>query len=258
MQDVVAAGGGLPPARVRLEVGADEGEVVARFARVGPVIAIGRPGEPLPPVGAARFYTSEANWKQKIGEVCAAAQYVVWVTGTSPGLAWELSHILESVPKDRVIVVAHPQWLSRSAAQREAEWGRFQSALGALFPMRLPVPLGSAWLFHFNAAGQILPIEAGARTGLSLDRRSHGLNTAIDALFVAKGLLAPAKLARRRWMAWSLAALLVLALVLFGLGILTQAVELIFPGCILLLVAIFASLPLMGRNPKTLPAPERA
>ena len=43
----------------------------------GPTIAIGRPEEKLPALGAARFYVSHDRWKQKVSDVAAEAQFIV-------------------------------------------------------------------------------------------------------------------------------------------------------------------------------------
>lgn len=231
--------------------------LVDRFARVGPVIAIGRPGEHLPPLGAARFYTTDANWQQSITAVCAAAQFVVWVTGTSKGLEWELNHILKAVPKDRVIVVAHPHWISRSEAQRQAEWQQFLSVLGHIFPVLLPQRLGDAWFVHFDSKGGACMADASARTDWAIDRRWHGLHTAIDRLFVDKGLLDPRLLARRKRRGTWLWALFAIGIVLAILGAATAQYLMVLGAIPLLMVVMFSAIKLAGRNPQTLPAPER-
>jgi hypothetical protein len=173
--------------------------------------------------------------------------------------AWFLEPDSEvyAVPKDRVIIIAHPQWISRTESRRQAEWERFQSALGHLFPNRLAQRLGNIWLFHFDVTGRVREAEAAGRTGLLFDRRSHGLNTAIDRLMLDKGLLDPVRMARRQWIVRLLWVLLGVSLLLLVLGIPGKSDALAGLGVLLLLITIFGSLPFMAHNPPTLPAPER-
>lgn len=51
---------------------------------IGPVVAIGRPGEYLPEAGAARLYVDDQDWQQAVRHFLEAAAAVVLVVGTSP------------------------------------------------------------------------------------------------------------------------------------------------------------------------------
>jgi MFS transporter, MHS family, citrate/tricarballylate:H+ symporter len=121
-----------------------------RLRWYGPVIAIGRPGETLPMLGAARFYVSHDRWQGKVADVARASQLVVWVTGTTEGLRWEISHLLETLPPAKLIVWAHPHLLRQLPPDREAEWQQFLATLGSVFPHPLPPYLGITRFFHFD------------------------------------------------------------------------------------------------------------
>lgn len=121
------------------------------FRRAGPVIAIGRPGEVAPEVGAARFYVTHERWQEKVAGVAQLSQLVVWTTGFTPGLQWELSHLLSALPPERLVLWAHPHLLSLGAQQREVEWQRFLSTYGSLFPKGLPTRLGRIRFIYFSA-----------------------------------------------------------------------------------------------------------
>lgn len=68
-----------------------EAALTEQFQDFGPVIAIGRPGEPLPPLGASRFYAPKdgEEWKRHVTEFASAAQLVVVMLGETEGLRWE-------------------------------------------------------------------------------------------------------------------------------------------------------------------------
>src|ERR1700689_734469 len=84
--------------------------------------AIGRPGEGLPALGAARFYVANAHWQEKVADVATVARLVVWASGTTQGLQWEITHLIRSLAPEKLVLWAHPHLLDLDADEREAEW----------------------------------------------------------------------------------------------------------------------------------------
>jgi hypothetical protein len=159
-------------------------EILAKeLRRCGPVIALGRPGERLPELGAARFYVVDERWRDKVAEVARVSQLVVAATGTTQSLAWELSYLIANLPPERLVLWAHPHLLRLKAADREAEWRRFLAALGSLFPKPLPERLGAARFIHFDSAfNPVLVVPEG---------RWWQLRRACRAVLAAKDLPKP-------------------------------------------------------------------
>ena len=83
-----------------------EQELAEILNRVGPVIAIGKPGEPLPELGAARLYVSDADWKAKVTDMLARSRLVVIRTGSTPNLQWEIEHTMARVPRRQILLVS--------------------------------------------------------------------------------------------------------------------------------------------------------
>jgi TM2 domain-containing membrane protein YozV len=83
-----------------------EQELAEILNRVGPVIAIGKPGEPLPELGAARLYVSDADWKAKVTDMLARARLVIIRTGSTPNLQWEIEQTMARVPRRRILFVS--------------------------------------------------------------------------------------------------------------------------------------------------------
>lgn len=80
-------------------------EQMARIlARLGPLIAIGKPGEPLPELGAARLYVAHDQWQQTVAELMRRAALVVVRVGASPGVLWEIEQALERLPRQRLVL----------------------------------------------------------------------------------------------------------------------------------------------------------
>ncbi len=163
-----------------------EQRMTRAMKKMGPVIAIGRPEERLPALGAARFYVSHDRWQEKVADVVNVAQLVVWATGSTEGLQWELEHILSTLPPKRLAVFAHPHVMKLSPAKREAEWRRFVETLGGAFPKPLPPTLGDARFFLFDDQWNPIPvapalsdafsapITSAARRLVRLKRRDGG------------------------------------------------------------------------------------
>ncbi len=138
-----------------------EQEVVEVLRRSGPVIAIGRPGEEFPQLGAARFYVDHQHWQAKVADIVRVAQLALWVTGTTEGLKWELSHLVEQLPPERLILWAHPHIMGLRPAEAEAEWGRFIAGAATLLPTPLPRALGDVRFFYFKKDWQTFAVSAG-------------------------------------------------------------------------------------------------
>ncbi len=76
----------------------------------GPVIAIGRPGEPLPPLGAARFYAPKEGeeWKRHVTEFATDAQLVVVMLGETEGVRWEYDLLARANWLGKTIFIVPP------------------------------------------------------------------------------------------------------------------------------------------------------
>ena len=86
-------------------------EVLARFfSRIGPVIAIGQPGELLPTPGAARMYLPDDQWQTAVEEELLNAQIVLVQPGVTDGVQWELEQIRQKCEPCRVLLCLVDYW----------------------------------------------------------------------------------------------------------------------------------------------------
>lgn len=93
----------------------EEEQLALAFHKVGPVTAIGRPGQKLPPLGATRLYVEEKkDWHLVVREAIQKSQIVILRSGITSGLLWELTEVIESVAPERLlIVISSHQVISR-------------------------------------------------------------------------------------------------------------------------------------------------
>jgi hypothetical protein len=83
-------------------------DVLQSWASVGPLVAIGRPGEQEAPIGAARHYVCGEDWRDVVTSLMdRAAAVVVGVSG-SAGLAWEIDRLRDRGHLDKCVLVMPP------------------------------------------------------------------------------------------------------------------------------------------------------
>lgn len=141
-QAVIHAGGMSASSHVMkvLSPVTPEQEMADILDRVGPLVAIGKPGEPLPELGAARLYVDHDRWQAKVTELMRAARLVVVRVGASPGVLWEIERALDSLPRQRLVLAV----LGGATVAPELR-ARLASVLGPSFEAALPQPPPSRW-----------------------------------------------------------------------------------------------------------------
>jgi len=100
-----------------------EEEVLAEVLhQIGPVVGIGRPGEKLPQLGAARVYVDDDHWQQTVHGFLSQAGLVVLRLGKTPGFFWEVEQSTSKINPTRLVVLVplshrkYDQFCERAAA----------------------------------------------------------------------------------------------------------------------------------------------
>jgi hypothetical protein len=82
-----------------------ESGMVRQLRTIGPVVAIGRPVEHLPPLGAARIYVGGTDWRAVVGDLLDAARFVViQAGGLTRGIEWEMRRVRCELPSEKVVL----------------------------------------------------------------------------------------------------------------------------------------------------------
>jgi hypothetical protein len=102
-----------------------EEQLVQAVRDVGPVVAVGRPGERLPQLGAQRVYLEDMDWQQQILSwfACAALVIIHVPPELTEGVSWEIEQSLSVVMLDRLVFlvsrdVSSLDWLNRKIQDR--------------------------------------------------------------------------------------------------------------------------------------------
>ncbi len=83
--------------------------VLSEAHSYGPVLAIGKPGEPMPPLGAARRYVSDDIWQEVVKDLARSASFVILTVDDTDGVKWEIDMIFQQTMADKVLFLTSPE-----------------------------------------------------------------------------------------------------------------------------------------------------
>jgi hypothetical protein len=122
---------------------------------LGPVIAIGRPSEKIPYVGAARLYVGD-QWKDVVQEFMKRSQLIVMVAGSTPNFTWEIGQVFRNTPFVKTIIL-----LPFFKKHEPTEVERFVVTLAQCSGLSVPNYLGATRAIYFPDRDSISLIEEG-------------------------------------------------------------------------------------------------
>ncbi len=106
--------------------------MIDEFAQLGPVIALGKPGEISAKFGAQRRYASHDDWQELIVDAAARAKAIVVAAGETPGLVWEYDLLRSRGYLEKTIFLFPPFALTSERASKSL--ARFAEAYPELDP----------------------------------------------------------------------------------------------------------------------------
>jgi len=133
-----------------------EERIVEVFASLGPVIAVGRPGELLPPVGAARLYLGNDEWQPRVAELVKRARLVFLIVGATRGVRWEMEQLPLLTAPERVLLFVP----GTTPAERAQAYTAFRAALPVEVADRLPLA-SNVPIIGFDPAWRAVLFEGG-------------------------------------------------------------------------------------------------
>ena len=156
-----------------------EESLASALRAVGPMLTIGRPGERTPLLGAGRLFVPNDAWQAAVAYLRTHTRAVILMVGRSPGIWWEITSCLESVPISHLLFffpyVEDPgkrrSFLQRFVAyrpaniplirapyrrmeqERQARYQLFRERVAPLVSQPLPASLEGALFLDFLADG---------------------------------------------------------------------------------------------------------
>jgi hypothetical protein len=190
--------------------------LVSLLDPLGPVIAIGRPGEKIPPVGAARMYLGD-EWKEVVQDLLKQSQLILMFAGTTSHFEWELQRVFQNDPFVPTILI-----LPFFQRYRQDEVDRFVSMFAEATGLRLSSDLRKTRAAYFPSASEAVEIrDSGSPDDRALDDLNPFLGP-IAQIMENKGRLGwtegyieearASRVSDRKWVFGTAAALILLSL----------------------------------------------
>lgn len=110
---------------------------------VGPLIAIGNPGEMIPPSGAARMYVQHDKWQYVVEQLAKNSQFVIFRSGATEGFWWEVDHAVKNCDPRTVLIYLPPEDCS-------TVYSTLRERAATVLPKLLPAELGQACFVAFD------------------------------------------------------------------------------------------------------------
>lgn len=107
----------------------EEEQIAQLMTRVGPFVAIGRPGERLPQLGASRLYATDETWQGIILDLFQRSRLIVMRVGETEGFWWEVANA-STLPDPTKVVFLLPT--------DAAAYERFRLRAEGHLPCKLP------------------------------------------------------------------------------------------------------------------------
>ncbi|MBX3115778.1 MAG: hypothetical protein KF808_00355 [Cryobacterium sp.] len=147
----------LIPQRVRFE------ELVESwtFNQASSVVAIGRPGERRPTLGAERTYWSDETWRDAVRRTAARCKAVILVAGVTEGLRWEIETLADMGVLGKTLLLLPPDSPENTRLRYEriagSIPGRHDVLVEGALPLRAVPALGytaDGDLVHYTSFGR--------------------------------------------------------------------------------------------------------
>ena len=95
-----------------------------QLTRAGPFVAIGKPGERLPQLGANRLYLGDSEWQTVVQSYISRSDLIIVIAGRTHWVRWELANVLR---QDRIagLLIVFPRI---TEADRNERWQNLKPA----------------------------------------------------------------------------------------------------------------------------------
>jgi hypothetical protein len=107
-----------------------EERLAALFGRIGPFVALGRPGERLPTLGAARLYVDGHDWRRTVDRLMRRSDMIVFRASHSSNF-WDEVHLAATIAEPRRLLFWFPEC-------RREEYELFCKRAHGVIPAVLP------------------------------------------------------------------------------------------------------------------------
>jgi len=192
----------LPVERTRPGFLTYEMAMVNGMRTLGPCVAIGRPDEELPELGAARVYVSNEKWQAEVSLRLVRSQFAVFnVSSVAENFLWEIEQAFKTLPPNRIILMF--SWRKpgeTGVKERETAYAAVKEVICRLTALNMPESVLNACFILFGKDSSVIVI--GDQEHPQSRRFEQYVATMTWLLAVEQQSLDPAKEARTYHAYW--------------------------------------------------------
>lgn len=111
------------------------------FRKIGPYIALGKPGETLPELGSSKIYVPNESWQNTIRDFFRKSKLIIFRAGKTEGLKWELQELVQTVTPRKVAMIL---------PVKDEEYDSFIQWANVIMPTPLPTKYPSSRMLIFD------------------------------------------------------------------------------------------------------------
>ena len=125
------------------------------FRKIGPYVALGKPGEEAAELGSTKLYVPNESWQKTILDYFAKSRLIIFRAGQTEGLRWELNELVKSVDPSKVVMILP---VRDDAYSRFLEWANtiLPSALPRSYPDSRVAVFDDKWRPSYLVPGRTL------------------------------------------------------------------------------------------------------
>jgi len=122
------------------------------FNQIGPFIALGKPNEKLPILGAHRIYLDKDNWQDTVTNLMRKSQLIILRIADTSGLIWELKNSIRIVDSSRIVLYfPHSIWKKNWKKKYNSFINKISNEILEIkFPNTDTINLTEFWIFDDN------------------------------------------------------------------------------------------------------------
>jgi hypothetical protein len=144
----------------------DENVIFPILKEVGPVIAVGQPGETLPPFGATRLYLNkDCEWQTTVTDYLSRSRLVIISPSYSNGVIWETSKAFQLCQHEKVIISLVSFWSEVDYSKNRSDYELFTRAIRINTNLELPESIDGSLFIYFDSARNPKTVKADANVG---------------------------------------------------------------------------------------------
>jgi hypothetical protein len=123
--------------------------LVSALEDIGPVVAVGKPGEKQNLLGATRIYLKDQHWQTSVRYLMSISQLVVAHANISQGLQWEIQNARGNLAPERLLI-SFLSWQEQDEFTRQRLYESFKRHAEKILRCSMPEKLGQASFLYFE------------------------------------------------------------------------------------------------------------